>query len=126
MCLEEGDEGGYPLKADHRPDWALLGKVNANMETTAFKEKFIDWPDSSRLIKVKEPNDNGKVCRCDTFISYMFLSMDVVFQDIKKTQMYRQLHLAIPLSSGAMFSDRVISEACCRKVDLFSQTMKSE
>ena len=84
VCLEEGDEGGYPLKADHRPDWALLGKVNANMETTAFKEKFIDWPDSARLIKVKEPNDNGKVCSCVTLISYRFLSMDVLFQDIKK------------------------------------------
>lgn len=59
---KEGEEGGYPLKADSRPDWALLGKVNQNMETIAFKEKFIDWPDSARLIKVKgqETNGNGK------------------------------------------------------------------
>ena len=77
VCLEEGDDGGYPLKADRRPDWALLGKVNANMETTAFKEKFIDWPDSARLIKVKEPNDNGKVCSCVMFITYY----DILFQE---------------------------------------------
>jgi len=64
VFTEEGEEGGYPVKADSRPDWALLGKVNQNMETIAFKEKFIDWPDSARLIKVKgqETNGNGKVC----------------------------------------------------------------
>lgn len=63
LCAEEEEEGGYPLKADSRPTWALLGKVNQNMETIAFKEKFIDWPDSARLIKVKGPetNGNGKV-----------------------------------------------------------------
>ena len=87
MCLEEGDESGYPLKADRRPDWALLGKVNANMETTAFKEKFIDWPDSSRLINVKEPNDNGKVCSCVTFISYRFFAWTCYLKNFLKVDL---------------------------------------
>ena len=54
--------GGLPDSSPTRPEWCLFGKVNDNMETILFKEKFIDWPDSSRLIQVKE-DDDKKVCR---------------------------------------------------------------
>ena len=34
-----------------RPPWNLFGRINQNMETALFKEKFLNWPDKSRLIK---------------------------------------------------------------------------
>lgn len=55
------DKGGYPWKGDTRPPWALFAKVNQNMETALFKEKFFDWPDSSRLIRAKsQESDENK------------------------------------------------------------------
>ncbi|GFN99886.1 supervillin [Plakobranchus ocellatus] len=46
-------DGGLPPQAPKRPSWTIFGKVNQNMETILFREKFSDWPDSSRLIGVK-------------------------------------------------------------------------
>ena len=43
-----------------RPDWTILGRINSNMETVLFREKFTDWPDKTRVIgktsSDQEPN----------------------------------------------------------------------
>lgn len=46
-----------------RPAWALLGKLNQHMETSLFREKFLDWPEFSRVIRVKEREGDDKQVR---------------------------------------------------------------
>ena len=64
---------GHPLiqnvKGPKRPDWALLGKVNQNMETILFREKFLNWPDKSRLIK----SDIERVAKKKVFLKRSFM-----------------------------------------------------
>ncbi|KPJ08030.1 Supervillin [Papilio machaon] len=63
------DESGPLLKSSQsRPEWAILSKVTQHMETILFKEKFLDWPDYTRVIKVKpqENKSNGvEINPCD-------------------------------------------------------------
>ncbi|XP_052741917.1 uncharacterized protein LOC112053498 isoform X3 [Bicyclus anynana] len=54
--------------AKSRPEWAILSKVTQHMETILFKEKFLDWPDYSRVIKVKPQeykSNSTEITPCD-------------------------------------------------------------
>ncbi|KAK3605398.1 hypothetical protein CHS0354_036306 [Potamilus streckersoni] len=55
--LRTEESGGLAFKSPTRPPWAIFGKINENMETILFREKFCDWPDTSRLIKVKSQEE---------------------------------------------------------------------
>ncbi|XP_062527081.1 uncharacterized protein LOC101741882 isoform X7 [Bombyx mori] len=51
-----------------RPEWAILSKVTQHMETILFKEKFLDWPDYTRVIRVKtqeNKTNTAEITPCD-------------------------------------------------------------
>ena len=54
-----------PSKGDlqSRPDWSLFTRVNEGSENILFREKFSDWPEPGRIIKMKGHESSGEVAK---------------------------------------------------------------
>ena len=71
------------VKADERPDWAMFSKITQHRETILFREKFLDWPDYSKIIKVKI-EDGDKIdsfidirpCNVEDFVNSKYIEPD--------------------------------------------------
>ena len=46
-----------------RPEWALFGRVSEGSETILFREKFSDWPEPGRIIKMKGHESSGELVK---------------------------------------------------------------
>lgn len=70
---EEGKEAG-------RPAWTLFARLHEKAETLMFQEKFFDWPDPTKIIKMKGHISSGELpevtlfYKSSYFLSSLFLS----------------------------------------------------
>ncbi len=60
-----------------RPKWTIFGRQNQNMETICFREKFLNWPDKSRLIKAEPEGKNKNKKKVNANDDHLKLSTDV-------------------------------------------------
>ncbi|XP_034251138.1 supervillin isoform X3 [Thrips palmi] len=64
-----GLKGEVGIKsAKRRPLWALIAKITQHMETILFREKFLDWPDFTRVIQAKDSSVKDKVVDASVYV----------------------------------------------------------
>ena len=44
-----------------RPTWTLFARLHEKAETLLFQEKFFDWPDPTKIIKMKGHISSGEI-----------------------------------------------------------------
>lgn len=75
-------------QSSSRPEWALISKITQHGETILFREKFLDWPDFSLVIKVKNDENeknvdtsiNFKPCNAEEMMNHILSPVDLVLE----------------------------------------------
>lgn len=71
-----------------RPKWCLLAKLTQHVETILFREKFLDWPNVSGIIRVRgiknEEHVDGTVtiemCNINVLLEECTIPVDLVLE----------------------------------------------
>ncbi|XP_076639172.1 supervillin [Colletes latitarsis] len=71
-----------------RPNWCLLAKLTQHVETLLFREKFLDWPNVSGIIRVRGNKSKEQVdgtitietCNIDTLLEENSTPVDLVLE----------------------------------------------
>jgi len=50
----------FAKSAKSRPEWCLLAKLTQHVETILFREKFLDWPNISSVIKAQDRKNDAR------------------------------------------------------------------
>ncbi|KAJ8974222.1 hypothetical protein NQ317_012117 [Molorchus minor] len=81
--LGDREQSDLPRKADKRPDWALFAKITQHRETVLFREKFLDWPDYSRVIRTEVSGTYDiRPCDVEEMLSEKEADPDLVIENI--------------------------------------------
>ena len=110
------------LKSDKRPDWAWFTRVNQNMETILFRDKFFNWPaftltrsfkrksqhSSSKCDLTKNTRNTHHIVKKDLSQELNLFAVDVEKEMINKT--YQEPNLVLENVSIGRGSNDIIKD----------------
>ncbi|KAL7050581.1 hypothetical protein ACKWTF_004132 [Chironomus riparius] len=85
ICGHRKPQKDVKMNGTKRPEFAFLARVNQNMETILFKQKFSDWPDIKFQNKSKIPhvdcNEIDNIDGSHLFRSYVYEEPNLVLEN---------------------------------------------
>lgn len=84
MCGHRDVKADVKMTGFKRPEFSILGRVNQNMETILFKQKFYDWPDIKINMKSDIPfvdcNDIEQIDGAALFRNWMYEEPNLILE----------------------------------------------